>query len=562
MFFSMVIPDSNKARSEQRYLAWLAIALTLVIFAITWFSIRESRAAGYELLAEQGRAFTEALAQASENAITSETFYDNLVRARYSDLIVTLTNWGIERLTDQQWVSFARSHDLMGVYVYDTSAELVAGVTVRGERTSPPAYVEAELDSLLSDPESRFVLLLDEGENAGQVVHYYLELSSRMDQVVILVADALFFSDALSETGISHLAREMAREPGVDYIVYQTDLGVIFSSRRVDDLSGIEDDSFLMGALDADSIVERLYECQGRDILELVRPFSTERYPFGLFRVGLSLEGYYAVSRGFDQQMIILSGVLLILLMVALAYLRGRRKRLEMAAEYERQTQRRERLSEMGNLAAGVAHEIRNPLNTISIAAQRLAREFNPEGNREQYTAFTQQIRTETSRLNEIITRFLALARAEKKQRVRVDLGELLDEVGELLKLEGDKIGLRVTVACAPGLEVEADSDRLKEAFLNLFNNSKEALDGRPGTFEIDAHKRGKRIEIRVTDSGPGIPMELHEKVFAPYYTSKEAGTGLGLPTVQRIISDLGGEVTIDAGHSRGARFVIVIPAE
>jgi signal transduction histidine kinase len=557
----MASSGSNKARSEQRYLAWLAVALTVVIFAITWFSIRESRSASYELLGEQGRAFTEALAQASDNAITSETFYDNLVRARYSDLIVTLTNWGMERITEQQWVSFALSHDLKGVYVYDTAADLVAGVTVRGERTSPPEYVEAEVDSLLAEPESRFVLFLDEGEIPGQVVHYYLELSSRMDQVVILVADALFFNEALNETGIGHLAQEMAREPGVDYIVYQTTEGVIFSSRRVDDLSRINDDPFLTGALDADSIVERVYKSQDQDLLELVRPFSTETYPFGLFRVGLSLEGYYAVSRGFDQQMIILSGVLLILLMVALAYLRGRRKRLEMMVEYERQAQRRERLSEMGNLAAGVAHEIRNPLNTISIAAQRLAREFTPDSDREQYTAFTQQIRSETTRLNEIITRFLALAREEKKQRVAVDLADLLEEVGDLLKLEGDKIGLQVTVRSEPGLRIEADADRLKEAFLNLFNNSKEALDGKPGTFEIAARRRGKQIEIGVTDNGPGIPAELHEKVFAPYHTSKEAGTGLGLPTVQRIVTDFGGEVTIDADYSPGARFLMMIPA-
>jgi len=122
-----------------------------------------------------------------------------------------------------------------------------------------------------------------------------------------------------------------------------------------------------------------------------------------------------------------------------------------MKAEYERQAQRRERLSEMGNLAAGVAHEIRNPLNTISIAAQRLAREFKPTANQDQYTAFTGQIRTETGRLNDIITRFLALARDDRRVRAVVEFDNLLYEIGSLLKIEGDGLGIVVTVSSQPG---------------------------------------------------------------------------------------------------------------
>jgi len=257
--------------------------------------------------------------------------------------------------------------------------------------------------------------------------------------------------------------------------------------------------------------------------------------------------------------MIILSAVLVVLLLVALAYLRGRRKRYEMKEKYERQALRRERLSEMGNLAAGVAHEIRNPLNTISIAAQRLAKEFAPESGREQYEAFTTQIRTETKRLNEIITRFLALARAEKRHTRTVELGPFLEEVGGLLRVEGDRIGISVSFEAGSDIVIKADPDRLKEVFLNLFNNTKEALSGRPGKFIVVAHREGERIIIAVTDDGPGIPGRLHDRIFAPYYTSKEAGTGLGLTTVQRIISDLGGDVHLDEQYDKGARFVITI---
>ena len=544
-------------RVDQRFLTILAVIVTVGVFLITWLSIRESRADSFQLLVEQGRAFTESLALASENAIASETFYDYLVRTRYSELVVTLLDMDVDRLDNQGWASFALTHDLLGAYVYDSAGELTGGVTARGGQVRPPEHVEAEIDSLFTDPETRFVLLLDESGTPGQMIHYYLELSPQLDRVIVLAGDASFYSQALSETGIGHLAQAIAREPGVEYIVYQTAEGIVFSSRRIDALSDIADDPFLSQALDADSIVERIHDQNGRKILELVRPFSSAQYPFGLFRVGLSLDRYYAVSKAFDRQMIILAAVLLLFLLVALAYLRGRRKRAEMMEEYERQAQRRERLSEMGNLAAGVAHEIRNPLNTISIAAQRLEREFVPQANQDQYGAFTSQIRTETKRLNEIVTRFLALARDEQKIREIVELDTLLKEVGELLRVEGDKIGTTVAIDAESGIRIKADADRLKEVFLNMFKNTKEALAGSSGHFNISVRSEKDSVLIAVSDDGPGIRPELHDKVFAPYYTTKQGGTGLGLATVQKVVADLGGDVRIDERYSGGARFLI-----
>jgi signal transduction histidine kinase len=544
-------------RVDQRFLTILAVIVTVGVFLITWLSIRESRADSFQLLVEQGRAFTESLALASENAIAAETFYDYLVRARYSELVVMLLDMDVDRLNNQDWASFALTHDLLGAYVYDSARELTGGVTVRGEQIRPPEHVEAEIDSLFADPETRFVLLLEESEASGQMIHYYLELSPQLDRVIVLAGDASFYSQALSETGIDHLVQAIAREPGIEYIVYQTSEGVVFSSRRLDALSNISDDPFLSQALDADSIVGRIHDYNDRKILELVRPFSSAQYRFGLFRVGLSLDRYYAVSRAFDRQMIILAAVLLLLLLVALAYLRGRRKRAEMVEGYERQTQRRERLSELGNLAAGVAHEIRNPLNAISIAAQRLEREFVPQANQEQYGVFTSQIRTETKRLDEIVTRFLALARDEQKLREIVQLEVLLKEVGELLRVEGDKIGVAVTIDAEPGILIEASADRLKEAFLNLFNNTKEALGGKSGRFDVSARREKGGVLIAVSDDGPGVLPELYDQVFAPYYTTKQGGTGLGLSTVQRIVADLGGDVRIDEHYSGGVRFLI-----
>ncbi|RKX27785.1 MAG: hypothetical protein DRP45_00035 [Candidatus Zixiibacteriota bacterium] len=554
------LPVSHPGRFDYRLLSIIAVVLTVVVFAITWVSTRQSRASSFELLVAQGTAFTESLAQAADNAITAEAFYDELVEFRYHDLVTTLLERDIAGLSEQDWMTFALSHDLLGAYIFDGHTETVTGITVRGGDRGLPDFVEQEMGELIRAPESNYVLLLDESGIHGEMVHYYLEVTNQLDRVIALATDALYYGEALRQTGIGYLSQRMAREKGVEYIIYQSDEGIIFASCKPGNLLAIESDPFLTDAQDSDTIVSRIFEFQGKNVLELVRPFSSPQFKFGLFRVGLSLDGYYSVSRGFDHQMIIFSSVLFVLLIVALAYLRGRRKRWELMEKYEQQARRKERLSEMGNLAAGVAHEIRNPLNTISIAAQRLQAEFSPEQDHEQYNSFTKQIRSETTRLNDIITRFLALARQETTQRGEIRLDSLLTEIGDLLRVEGEKLELDVSIKCEPGLTVRADPNQLKQVFLNLFNNTKEALAGATGKFRVSAVRDGSKVVIAIADDGPGVPADSRDKLFAPYYTTKEAGTGLGLATIQKIVSDMDGDVQLDEQYANGARFVITLP--
>jgi len=664
--------DARTAMFGQRLLTVLAVVFAAVLLTVSWISYLRSRSDSLGLLVAQGTAFTESLAQASENAMASETIYDHLVQARYSDLAAGLRDRSLSTITDQELVTLALTHDLMGIYLYDSTASLVTGVVARGPHEPLSEYVEAEVAELLQSPEANYVLLLEEGDAPGETVHYYLEVTSSLDRVIVLAVDALYYSEALRQTGIGYLAQNMAREKGVAYIIYQSTDGIIFASSKPGEVLAIESDPFLTAALETDTIMYREVEFQDGPVLELVRPFSSTRYPFGLFRVGLSLDAYLAVEKASERRMLAQAGTLLALLIVALLYLRGRRKRQELRQryadiksitdrifqqmdtgvvavdatggislanrafeeifgveatqgqpwsevakdhaslvtdfvtssrrtdeteihlntgegvrtllvarsklpgdaasvvmvvyditrlkEFERASARKERLSEMGDLAAGVAHEIRNPLNTISIAAQRLAAEFEPKDRQDEYKSFIQKIRDETSRLNVIITRFLALSRVDRKKHREVGLNDLLSEIGDLLRVEGDRVGLSVSVEVETDIKVKADPDRFKQVFLNFFNNTKEALGGKAGGFSIIAQREGEQVRIEVADTGPGIPTGSREKLFAPYYTTKEAGTGLGLSTVQRIISEMRGDIHLNESYTGGAMFVITLP--
>ena len=214
-------------------------------------------------------------------------------------------------------------------------------------------------------------------------------------------------------------------------------------------------------------------------------------------------------------------------------------------------------MSEMGNLAAGVAHEIRNPLNSISIASQRLAAEFKPNENREEYISFTNQIKNETKRLNEIITKFLALTRKEKDKQNQFDLKSAILNFIKLITPEADNLKININNELEDNLLLNGSPDSFKQVLSNLYNNSKEAFESKAGTITIKSYKQNNDIVIEFSDTGPGIEDNIRQKVFTPYYTTKKAGTGLGLPTVYRIITEMGGDIKIESSETPGVRFVM-----
>jgi len=658
-------------RFEKHFLIVVLVILAVTVFIITWFSIKESRSDSYQLLVKQGVAFTEALTQAAQNAIESEHFFDFLVHKRYHEIAIELALEDLKDINDQQLYQMSLNHNLYGIYIYNMDSTLIAGTIVRGPITKIPDYVYKEVCQLISQPKDNYLLLLDEGNKPDEKIHYYIELSNKMDRVILIIADALYYTDALKQTQIGYLAQKMAKENGVEYIIYQSIKGIIFSSRKPGNLLAIESDPFLSQALESDTVMYRKYLFQDREVLELVQPFSTTDYPFGLLRVGLSLNSYHIISKGYDFQMIAVSIILFGLVLVILLYFNSRQKKIELSRQYqqiksisdkifeemsigvvavkfdgkiilannafekifglkdvignnwdkiikwpelnfssistkiedsfeleltininnnekyllvaiskikqpqnmvvvvsditrlrelEKKSMRKERLSEMGNLAAGVAHEIRNPLNTIAIASQRLASEFVPYENKEEYLSFTKQIKNETKRLNDIITRFLSLTREDSKKHQIINLSNLINEFIQLKQYEANSLNIEFNIDVDAELFIEGDINNLRQLFENLYNNAKEAFGNKPGRIKIVGKKLGNSIHLQFADNGPGIPFEKRDRVFMPYYTTKEIGTGLGLATVYQIITDLGGDIKIADSQWGGALFIINFP--
>ncbi|MFZ4524793.1 MAG: ATP-binding protein [Chlorobium sp.] len=221
--------------------------------------------------------------------------------------------------------------------------------------------------------------------------------------------------------------------------------------------------------------------------------------------------------------------------------------------------ERQEKLTAMGELASGVAHEIRNPLNAIGVLGQRLDMEFSPTEDEQEYHHLVRAIVSEVHRVNAIIERFLIFARPPQLMLMPSDLDELIEQYRLVLEGEAEAKGLQCSVKACSGSKVSIDREQMQQVLLNLVRNAAEATQP-DGTVSVTAGKRSGHAFIEVADTGKGIPLEMQSQIFNLYFTSKDNGTGMGLSIANQIIQAHGGILEVESREGAGSVFRIVLP--
>ena len=234
-------------------------------------------------------------------------------------------------------------------------------------------------------------------------------------------------------------------------------------------------------------------------------------------------------------------------------------------AQAQEEARRSERLAALGQLSAGLAHELRNPLAVIKGAAETLARKLPPADPLSAELAG--YISSEVNRLNAIVTRFLDFARPSKLQRHPEQIAPLLDRALKASRDRWPDAQVEVERQYAPNLPaVNVDPDLSEQAFTNLILNAYEAMAGQAGRLRVSAAAAtfdGTRgVEISIEDTGPGIPPELRQQIFNPFFTTKQAGVGLGLSIVSKIVDDHHGWIRVTSQEGKGACFRVFLPVE
>ncbi len=294
--------------------------------------------------------------------------------------------------------------------------------------------------------------------------------------------------------------------------------------------------------------------------LDFTRDLRFRGKGVGAVRVSVSvlaMEKLLATSRRWT---VLLSALLFVVGFGLVRLIVWRQERtLLRVREMEEEIRRREELSVLGEMAAGVAHEIRNPLNAISMGLQSLALEGG-KGAGQGSLELLDTMRREVARINRIVGEFLSVSRPVSLQVEAVNLGELVEHITGLLRQTGGDHGPTVRTDL-PGVpvHVNGDRDKLTQALLNLGINAVEACADR-GEVTMRISPQKKRVRIEVSDTGLGVPPAHQPHLFRPHFTTKEKGLGLGLFIAQRIVQAHGGTIALGETSPRGTTMVMTLP--
>ncbi len=219
---------------------------------------------------------------------------------------------------------------------------------------------------------------------------------------------------------------------------------------------------------------------------------------------------------------------------------------------------RADRLAALGTMAAGIAHDLRNPLGGIAGAVDILESDYPQDHPRRE---FLEIVRREVDRLNALTSRYVDFARPAPPEPRPVDFTVATRQAADLVRRMAERRGVTVELqASDPAAVAKADPVQMHQAIVNLLLNAVQAMP-QGGPVEVEVRRNPGEVEIAVRDRGPGIREQDRDRIFEPFYTTRSHGTGLGLATSRRIVESHGGRITVENREGGGAEFVLHLPA-
>ncbi|HEX5019090.1 MAG TPA: ATP-binding protein [Candidatus Binatia bacterium] len=380
--------------------------------------------------------------------------------------------------------------------------------------------------------------------------------------IIAIHANADYIFNFEKAIGVQSQIEDLGRQSDSEFVSFlDSDLNVVAHTDRGRIGQQEKEPLVLKAKVDRQLFSQIVESGGGKRYLEVVKPVALDESNLGFLKIGLSLGSMEVAWRNSLRAIVILGLAILSagILGMAAIFHNQHSHMLEVKA-LETEVLHRERLSAMGNMAATVAHEIRNPLNAISMGLQRLRVEFQPTEDGDQYSHLTALMLGEARRLNTIVEQFLSLARPIEIKAEVFPLPEVLKELAALEDSDAKRSQVQIQVVAAPDLPpLKADPGHLTQVLLNLMLNGLQAMP-HGGTLTLEAKTTSKNFLIAVTDTGTGIAPENLSRIFEPYFTTKAQGSGLGLAISRRIIEAHGGTITVSNQASGGCRFQIILP--
>jgi two-component system, NtrC family, sensor histidine kinase HydH len=652
-----------------------ALLLTLAIL-----DIRYTRREIVSTLDEQGRALMESLQKSLVNATRSFVLLEEILAEKLLSMTRLFEEMDYQgSLTREKFAQLCEENQIFRGNVFNEQGERIMSnapwMLDNPKDVAPQQGQRTLLSTVLTGEDEELLLGFMQGRfGSGQ--RFAVAKHRRQGGAIVLNIDAREMLKFRRTIGAGRLVRDIGETEGVIYVLLQDSLQVILASQSMENITPIQQDSFLQQAFMSSETMTRMSRYQDQPVFEIARSLELEDRNIGVLRIALSTEHLQAAVTQTRQRVIITSVLLLIIGVIAvnalarasgMQMLQNAYHRIETytgsmltnmtdavvamnndglitvfnrAAEqlfkldatevlgqpcetigpdiceliYESQTgesvrnkevwvgvkdqelyvsvsvsqlpdsqgkvetifavikdltehkrleenlKRRDQLAAMGHLASGVAHEIRNPLNAISMLAQRLRFEFEPRQEAQEYDKMAATMVSEIKRINTIIQQFLEFARPSAMQLQAVNICELSDELMTLTRPQAEQKNIKLQSRCSVDEKVPLDRSKLQQALLNLIQNGIDACSN-GDHIHIDITIENKELVIKVSDTGRGILEKHISRIFNLYFTTKEQGTGIGLSLVQQIVSQHSGTIEVVSRPAfKGTLFTIYIP--
>jgi signal transduction histidine kinase len=448
---------------------------------------------------------------------------------------------------DKQLASFATKENLW----------LIAFLDEQGNVTEKSRAVHEDLLQfavpVVEGHEEIQINIFDKFKTGKGLGFIALRLKSGTGTIILALDDEGFRYWSL-RVSVQRAIEEVGQGPGISHFIVTDQSGRTMgqSGRVVENREGTGQMESTVG--DTAGVMSRKIILGGEHVLEIEVPVSFSTGFAGVARLGLSRERIDQILKKEQNRVFVYMAFLVVITFLAMWLLyKNQNRHLARMQEIERQLHQAEKLSALGRLAAGVAHEIRNPLNAISMASQRL--------QRDNLNQLTEVMRDEIRRLNQIIEDFLAFSKSRKLEFRRHDLIELIKQIVLLISGEAESKGVKVLTRLGNSpLMISMDLDKLKQALINVVKNAMESIFDE-GLVTVSVEAEGKRwVSVRVSDTGSGLNPDEIEHIFDLDYTTKEKGLGLGLPLAHEIIRGHGGEIQVQSQKGSGTTFEILLP--
>lgn len=515
---------------------WLIVALAaiFIILIITVILSERSRSlqASLRIMDSTAHSLVGSFASASEKttaavrAIENEIIQNILIKARLLRELEEqegLTRKDAARYTAATGISVVRTDPQLACTILSGNAGTIPGPATAVWMQVLSAFTNAEVE------ETVFNL-----RDSGYTTSYWKGVALRCANGSILAlvppADTYNYRYLL---GTGPLLRELCTVPNIEYIIWEDDTGIISAHGDY-------------AAADNPAV---------HDLMEFQEPAPMQLTggSTGIFRVGMSRAGLNRIEFESLVRLLILSaGIVLVSgILVHSAILRQ---------QFEKERVQRERLASVGELAAGVAHEVRNPLNAVALTLQQLSSDAAIRNTDPENATLLEIARDEVNRANMILTDFLEYARPARLNFRETDINELCERVVRAVQAQADSQGVTITKRFAEHLPLIAlDLVHIHQSLLNIILNALDAMPGGGTLILATRQQRGEAI-LSISDTGNGIAAEDRERVFDLYYTTKHKGIGLGLPFVHKIIMMHNGRVTISENKPTGVVVEVRIP--